>query len=281
MPDGKSLKAPFPELDNDTDGYVECEFFEETWEGSLSVDGGLDCDDEDVSVYPSATEVCDGKYNDCTNNYDENSAPADELDDDGDGWVECTRDLDDPWNPYDPNYQEPNQPGYGFANSDLSTYCICEDDGCQNNCRDQDGLYCSPQSCDYVVSTTLRDCDDNDQYTHPFAAEDEYNDGDQKYRAQCMRDFDQDGYGDSNLDSSIYPSDFVLGHDCNDERQYIHPRQNEVCEGFNEEQIDTDCDGDVNTAASLPWIVENPLQNYMLITMVMVLGSNCFKYICL
>ena len=76
MPDGKSLKAPFPELDNDTDGYVECESFEETWEGSLSVDGGLDCDDEDVSVYPSATEVCDGQYNDCTNNYDENSAPA-------------------------------------------------------------------------------------------------------------------------------------------------------------------------------------------------------------
>ena len=39
MPDGKSLKAPFPELDNDTDGYVECEFFEEQIEKLLS---GLD-----------------------------------------------------------------------------------------------------------------------------------------------------------------------------------------------------------------------------------------------
>ena len=41
--------------------------------------GGLDCDDYDDAVYPSAAEVCDGQYNDCSNNYVETSAPADEL----------------------------------------------------------------------------------------------------------------------------------------------------------------------------------------------------------
>ena len=76
---------------------IECEYIEETWLGSFNVVGGLDCDDADGAVYPTAVEVCDGQFNDCSNNYVENSAPVDELDDDGDGWIECSRDIDVVW----------------------------------------------------------------------------------------------------------------------------------------------------------------------------------------
>ena len=92
---------PLNETDNDGDGFVECEYISASWLGSFSVVGGLDCDDFDDAVYPGAAEVCDGQYNDCSNNYVENSAPVDELDDDGDDWVECVRDIDVVWNAHD------------------------------------------------------------------------------------------------------------------------------------------------------------------------------------
>ena len=60
-----ALNRPFNELDNDEDAYVDCEITG-SWRGSLSVVGGDDCDDYDTTVYPNATEVCDGQYNDCT-----------------------------------------------------------------------------------------------------------------------------------------------------------------------------------------------------------------------
>ena len=87
--DGAQLNKPFVEIDNDGDGFVECtEFDLSTYRqggGSFSVEGGLDCDDYDGYVYPAATEYCDGQYNDCENvAYDDDLAPADETDDDGD-----------------------------------------------------------------------------------------------------------------------------------------------------------------------------------------------------
>ncbi len=61
-----------PDLDND--GYTD-------W-----TCGGLDCDDSDPTVYPGATEVCDGKDNNCDGYVDEGVSTAYYLDDDGDGY---------------------------------------------------------------------------------------------------------------------------------------------------------------------------------------------------
>ena len=47
-----------------------------------------DCDDDDASVNPGADEVCDGLDNDC-----DGAVAADEVDDDGDGWVVCEVDA--------------------------------------------------------------------------------------------------------------------------------------------------------------------------------------------
>jgi hypothetical protein len=47
-----------------------------------------DCDDNDATVNPTATELCDGLDNDC-----DGAIPADELDSDNDLYVECTVDA--------------------------------------------------------------------------------------------------------------------------------------------------------------------------------------------
>ncbi|MFY0540514.1 MopE-related protein [Nannocystis pusilla] len=52
--------------------------------------GGDDCDDEDSASHPGASEVCDGRDNDC-----DAAVPADEVDGDGDGVRLCAGDCDD------------------------------------------------------------------------------------------------------------------------------------------------------------------------------------------
>jgi hypothetical protein len=47
-----------------------------------------DCNDADNTVYPSAPELCDGQNNACSG-----GVPANETDDDTDGYVECTIDA--------------------------------------------------------------------------------------------------------------------------------------------------------------------------------------------
>ncbi|MCY1070581.1 S8 family serine peptidase [Nannocystis sp. RBIL2] len=52
--------------------------------------GGDDCDDDDPASHPGASEVCDGRDNDC-----DAALPADEADGDGDGVRLCAGDCDD------------------------------------------------------------------------------------------------------------------------------------------------------------------------------------------
>ena len=92
-------EAPDPELDADEDGYVSCSSETEyggvyaydasDWVGATIMGDG-DCDALDNTVYPYAPEVCDGQFNDCL---DEDrayqDAPDNELDDDGDKYVDC------------------------------------------------------------------------------------------------------------------------------------------------------------------------------------------------
>ena len=239
--DGDPIERPYNESDNDNDGYVECT----GWGGSsFTILGGDDCDDTDAAVFPGATEVCDGQFNDCNDTlYSAAGAPDNEIDNDSDNWIECVRATNVVWAAYNGS-PEPNIEGFGTDGSGSTSRCVCYDSSCTLDCKDINGATClvSSSMCQPVSSTTVSDCDDEDIFAFPYSAENEYDDSDGIGPELCMRDHDQDGYGDS-TPSNI---DVVAGHDCNDENPYIHPQQNEICES--EDQVDSDCNGDVNTA---------------------------------
>ncbi len=78
--------------DSDTDGYGSSStVFDDgdlVCNGYGEADNDIDCDDTDGTVYPGATELCDGQINDCNSG----SLPEDEIDVDADGYVICTID---------------------------------------------------------------------------------------------------------------------------------------------------------------------------------------------
>jgi hypothetical protein len=103
-----------------------------------------DCDDTDPSVYPGATERCNGIDDNC------NGAVDEPLDLDGDGFVSCGDDCDD---------------GDAAVHPGAVEICNGIDDNCdgaidEGNDADGDGF----TACD-------GDCDDADAAVHPAATE--------------------------------------------------------------------------------------------------------------
>ncbi len=157
--------VPVDEIDDDGDGYVECD-----WVGTdTAVVGGEDCDDSDATSNPGATEICDGNDNDC-----DADTPADEADGDSDG-----------------------------------------ERGCEGDCNDADNSIHSlaTESCDTVDS----DCDGS--------LVDEFDDFDGDLEPDCT-DLDDDN--DNDPDTT----------DCDDNNASIHNGAVDICDG-----ADWDCDG--------------------------------------
>jgi MYXO-CTERM domain-containing protein len=181
---------PADERDDDSDGYVECVGPVSPWAGARAPLGGGDCDDTSVSTHPNAAELCDGINNTC----DGTGVPDDEVDDDGDRYVECDRRGGVPW------LGTPINGGW--------------------------------------------DCDDLDPLVHPGI--------EAAAPLVCMRDLDGDGYGDSNVDEEPDPTSdtppLQPGDDCDDTDPFVNPDAVETCDTVG----DDDCDGSPNSQGGGP-----------------------------
>ncbi len=181
---------PSDEVDDDGDGFVECALDSNGWDDLTNVKQGEDCDDGDATISPTASELCDGQVNTCGG-----TLPSDEVDDDGDGFVECTIDS----NGWD----------------DLT------------NVKQGD------------------DCDDGDATLNPNTV--------------WFADTDVDGFGDAgNTQTQCQqPTGHIADNtDCNDGESTVFPNAPELCDGqvntcgaaFSPDEIDNDGDGFVECA---------------------------------
>ncbi len=256
-------------------------------DGVSEVDG--DCQPDDPATYPGASEVCDGKDNDCDGDVDEEpDGPVWFFDGDGDGvgnsgeaLAACVQPEGFVAEDGDCNDADADiHPGRAEACNDIDDDCdgtVDEDapatrswypdadgDGYGNPATPLD--ICADPGGGYVLEGT--DCDDADATVHPGAAE-QCNGRDDDCDAEADEaptvdpliwtlDDDGDGYGrdDTAVEVCLSPGDgYVrLGGDCDDSNAAIHPDAPESCN-----DIDDDCDGtpdDPPTVGDGSWYVD-------------------------
>lgn len=198
--------------DDDCDGDVD-EIFDVDQDGYL-VDSaacralGLptDCDDDNATVYPGATEQCDDNIDqDCS------GAANDAPDADQDGFSLCN-DCDDT--------DSFVFPGAAEACNDIDDNCSGSID--ENWDQDGDGSALCPNAID-------GDCDDLNPLQAPTLPE-ICDDIDNNCDSQIDEGFDQDGDGLRSCRG-----------DCDDSNPAVYPTAPELCDGF-----DNDCDSNTS-----------------------------------
>ncbi|MAA79900.1 MAG: hypothetical protein CL916_11640 [Deltaproteobacteria bacterium] len=200
-----------------------------------------DCNDQDVLIYPGATERCNGIDDSC-----DTDLPIQEQDVDGDGFVSCSidqqgwlgvvtdgfsgmagEDCDDGDVLVYPNATEFTGDGIDQSCDGLEV-CYTDIDG--DGFRGDGTVETINIDCSGVgekLASVEVDCDDGSASTYPGAA---YLDS----TTDCMLDGDGDGFGSDSVSNGV-----TLGSDCNDGDVNIQPNATEVCDGG----IDNDCDG--------------------------------------
>ena len=213
--------SPTPGADADGDGYVSDQ------------EGGDDCDDNDPTVNPGATETCDdGVDNDCDGTTD----VGDDADSDGsDSCLDCD---DDDINSFpgaaelcdeidnDCNGSVDDNVAYvdWFPDSDEDGYG--DETGTPvNDCAPVDGH-----------ATATGDCNDSEGTIHPNAVE--LCNGIDEDCDQVIPSDETDDDGDGFVECDWTGADTSLsGNDCDDGDATSNPGASEICDG-----IDNDCD---------------------------------------
>jgi hypothetical protein len=242
------------EVDGDSDFYVECT----DWVGAdTSIDSG-DCDPADGTVYPGAPKLCDGVNNSCTHS-DWPDVELDEVDNDGDDFVECETwvgadtsldgdDCDDTLSSVYPGAAE-----------------LC--DGLHNDCDDwvsgnpvvpsdetdddgDDHVECSPW-VGTDASIDGDDCHDGAPTVYPDAAQlcDGLNNDCNDTSYPIVPDDETNLDGDDFVQCKPYvgPNSSLAGGDCDPTDGTVYPAAEELCDGLH-----NDCNDWVSEAPVVP-----------------------------
>jgi hypothetical protein len=231
-------------IDNDLDGWVAV------------AGGGTDCNDNDASIYPGATEICgDGIDSNCDGDLVDGFP-----DTDGDGTLDCVDTDDDNDGTLDVN---------DCAGLDATIFpgaLETVDDGIDQDCNGFDTVTCFVDldldgaggggttlnvlgNCtDPGLAPLNDDCDDSDPALYPGALEIADDGIDQDCDGfdlvGCFLDFDLDGYGSTTpaanpAGNCVDPGYSVTSDDCDDTDPLVSPAVDGDLDGSN---VCEDCD---------------------------------------